>query len=100
MGKIFNGMLSVICMSVVFLINITSTWVGSAAHMSYSKMYSIMNDNRCPAITRLKIMSFIERLSGPEIGMYCYDLFAMNNWEFYQFLYLFGSNYFLIMSLF
>ena len=48
---------------------------------------------------RLKLLSFIEKLSGREIGFYCYDLFPMNNYEFYQYLYICGSNYFLFLSL-
>ena len=49
---------------------------------------------------RLRLMSFVEHLSDREIGFYCYDLFPLNNYQFYQYLYVIGINYFLIMGLF
>ena len=49
---------------------------------------------------RLRLMSFVEHLSEREIGFYCYDLFPVNSYEFYEYLYNAGVNYFLIMSLF
>ncbi|CAG2172314.1 unnamed protein product [Oppiella nova] len=33
---------------------------------------------------KIKILAFIEKLSGPDIGFYCYDLFPMNNYELYR----------------
>ena len=48
---------------------------------------------------RLRLMSFVEHLSEREFGFYCYDLFPMNSYEVYEYLYITGQNYFLIMSL-
>ena len=90
------------CFWVVLFMNIMSIWVNKAAHKPYYKLYSIINKHGIPMRFRQhwKLLSFIEKLSGPPIGYYCYNLFPMNNWEFYQYLYIAGTNYILIMGLF
>ena len=90
------------CFWSVLYMNIMSTWVNNAAHKPYYKLYSIINQPVfCMRFRHhWKILLFIEKLSGRPIGYYCYDLFPMNNWEFYQYLLISGSNYILIMSLF
>ena len=40
--------------------------------------------NRLTFRQRWKLLAFIEKLSGRPIGFYCYDLFPMNNYEFYK----------------
>jgi hypothetical protein len=40
---------------------------------------------------RLKITSFIEKLCGPVIGYYCYNLFAFTNYEFYEYVSFFSA---------
>ena len=49
--------------------------------------------------TRLKLMKFIERLTGSDIGFYCYDLFPMNSNEFYEMIAISVSNYLLLITL-
>jgi hypothetical protein len=48
---------------------------------------------------RLKISAFIEKLCGPVIGYYCYDLFAFTNYEFYAFVAFVFFNYILLNGL-
>ena len=75
-------------------------WVSKSAHKSYPLLYTYINKVKTPLFLRFKLISFVEKLSGHPIGLYCYDLFPMNNFEFYQFVYICGANYFLIMSMF
>ena len=101
-GRITSGYDFLTCFWAVLLMNVMSTGVIGSAHKSYSTLFSIITNNRFRMRfrQRWKLLSFMEKLSGPEIGFYCYDLFPMNSYEFYEYIYIAGSNYFLIMSLF
>ena len=33
-----------------------------------------------------KVITLIERLAGPTIGIYCFNLFPFTNYEFYQYI--------------
>ena len=45
--------------------------------------YMAQNENMGNGFrTRMKLMRFIERLSGPEIGFYCLNLFPLNSYHF------------------
>ena len=48
---------------------------------------------------RLKVMAFVEKMSGPDIGFYCWDLFAMNNNQFYFYVANCAKSYFLILDI-
>jgi len=48
---------------------------------------------------RLTISLCIERLGGPPITTYCWNLFALTNYEFYEFVAGFTCNYFLVDTL-
>ena len=102
----FSGRIMVFFVAVggtvfLFSLNFMSTWVSTAAHKPYRMLCSLMFTNiRITTKERLKLLSFIEKLSGPDTGFYCYDLFPMNNYEFYQYICISISNYFLVMNLF
>ena len=99
-GRFSNVLLSFFCFSAVVYMNLMNTWISRTAHHSYQLMYSLLNRVRTTTLVRIKVQVFVEKLSGPDIGFYCYDLFPMNNYEFFQYVYYAGANYFLIMSLF
>ena len=87
---------------ILIVMHIICEQICSRAHQSYSTIFSILvkENIRISFKQRLKLMSFMEKLSGPQIGFYCYDLFAVNRIEFYEYISLYISNYFLIISLF
>ena len=101
-GRIIDAFIFCTCFWAVVMMNIMSTKIITAAHKPYSRLYSFITNKtiRMTFRQRWKLLSFMEKLSGRQIGFYCYDLFPMNNWEFYQYLYISGLNYFLIMKLF
>ena len=101
-GRVSCATIFFTCFWAVVFMNIMSTWIISAAHKPYYKLYSILqNRGICMRFRHhWKILSFVEKLSGRPIGYYCYDLFPMNNWEFFQYLCISASNYTLIMGLF
>ena len=100
-GRIILGVIVSTCFTAIIALNLMCTWVVTAAHKPYSSLITIINKRILMTVgQRIKLLSFIEKLSGREIGFYCYDLFPMNNYEFYQYLYIAGCNYFLLMDLF
>ena len=63
-------------------------------------MYSLLAMSKLSLNGRLIIQNFIEKLSGPVIGFYCYDMFAVETYQFYDFVMGWISNYFLIIELY
>ena len=102
LGKIFYLIIGSSCLSAAVMMNLMSTWISKAAHKPYNNLYSYLVRRKrvFPIWHRIKIMAFIEDISETDIGFYCLNLFPMTNFEFFQYLYIFGKNYFLIMGLF
>ena len=82
--KIISSLITLLIASMMFMMNILCTSVLSIAHKPQYSLYNtvLSRNHNIPLKIRLKIMRFIERLSGPEIGFYCYDLFPMNSYNF------------------
>ena len=101
LAKLSAGFIFFSCFWATLLQNLMSTGVIRSAHKPYPKLYKMIGKRiRMRFSQRWKLLSFIEKLSGPPIGFYCYDLFPMNNYEFYQYVCIAGSNYILIMGFF
>ena len=85
---------------ILYVVNHLCASVSSVAHNSYPMVYSflIRNNTKIAIKRKLKILAFIEKLSGPEIGIYCWDLFPMNNYEFFYFNASWAANYILIIG--
>jgi hypothetical protein len=47
---------------------------------------------------KFNVLTLIERLAGPTIGIYCLDLFPFTNYEFYQYVVAASSLYFLLLG--
>ena len=85
---------------VVFAANLMSTWISNAAKRSNSSIYAYLSKvEKNDYINQFKLVTLLEKMTDREIGYYCYDMFPMNNYEFYQYLSITGLNYFLIMDL-
>lgn len=64
-----------------------SHWAHKPLFFSYSLLLSRdFSDEKIPLRIRVKIMRFIERLSGRVIGIYCYDLFPLTTYEFTDYI--------------
>jgi len=70
------------------------------AHRSYNKLCSLMVRRPTEVVLKLKVLGLIEKLSGPNIGFYCSDLFPFTNYEFYLFVANCAKNFILYMGLF
>ena len=98
-AKILNAILILVIFGGCFVANLFSSRITKASILPLKYLHRYMAENRLPLKQRLKTMEMIERLSGPDIGFYCYDLFPMNSYEFYIYVANCCKNYFLIESL-
>jgi hypothetical protein len=99
---------SILAVIVFFIFTYSSTSLLRSAHAQHHMLYSFMatqkNTNRSnlilyklKAMSFLKIMSFLEFLSGPPITVYCYNLFPLTSYELYIFYYNIASNFLLLL---
>ena len=87
------------CFLMIFVLTYLCAGITKIAHNSRPLLYTFLLKTRLSVNENMRIESFIERLSGPEIGFYCWDLFAMNNREFCDFFFQFIANYILVKLL-
>jgi len=96
-------MLYILCIFHVLLVSYIYTYVlstlSSRAHDVTSDLYSFIVRNRSNRRNKLKISAFIEKLCGPTIGIYCYNLFAYTPFEFYKYVAFVSSTYILMDGL-
>ena len=83
-----------------FVVSYLLSSIGSNAHNSYHFLNSLIARKRMSLRLKFKTLSLIERLSGPLIGIYCYDLFPFTNEEIYLFIVNCVSNFTLLIGIF
>ena len=84
-GLVLGGVIFVVAYSVVFGLNMFSSQITEKAHRPRLHLYGYLNEMPLKLSDRMKIMSVIEWLCGPDIGFYCLDLFPMNSYEFFKY---------------
>ena len=84
----------------IFAVSSLLAMISKSAHKCYPLLYSILMTRSLTYRQRLRIESMISRLSGPVIGFYCLDLFAVNSYEFSQLILISVANYLFIIGLF
>ena len=89
----------IVCITAIFSVTLLCASVTSCAHKPLKHMYQLFQKNKVSPIHKLKALAFIEKLSGPDIGFYCYNLYPMNNNQFYKSTCGWAYNYFLVMNL-
>jgi len=91
--------------SFLFIFAYSSACLYQAAHSPYKLLNEILAKNtrdgeiRLHHRVKLKISFYLERFSGPEITTWCWVLFPLTSYEFYQFVVAVSSNFFQIVSL-
>ena len=85
---------------VVFYLNLVSAQISHSAAKPRKLLYKYLINNQMPITMRFKIYKFIAKLSGPDIGFYCWDIFAMNNHTFAKYLGNCAYSYILILDLY
>jgi hypothetical protein len=85
--------------TILFTVNYMSSSLSSSAHDFISDLHTFLVSKKIPVQHKLKISAFIEKLCGPVIGYYCYDLFPFTNYEFYRYVSFVSINYILLNAL-
>jgi hypothetical protein len=98
-ARIGGSIIVVFGFSIIFLLTCLFSQIKTVAHRPYHLLHSLMCSKTLSVSQRIKIMTYIERLCGPDIGFYCYDLFPMNNYEFYLYITNCVKNYILFDDL-
>ena len=97
--RLVGGLLASLVVVNLFALSLLLSSVVTEAHKSYAFLNSMIVRKRLILRLKFKTLSLIERLSGPLIGIYCYDLFPFTNYEFYLFCVNCISNFFLFVGL-
>ena len=84
--------------TLLFLLNYQSALVQKSAIKPYQTIFSVIAKHKLSYRQMLTVENFLCRLSGPDIGFHCLNMFPMNNYEFYQYVSVAMTNYFLIMN--
>ena len=87
-GRLIVVPVTIIIYLGAFIISLVLIWIPRSAHRPYRLLLSYMSQTPVLSLKeRLKVIAFMERLSPnePHIGFYCYDLFAMNSYEIFNF---------------
>jgi hypothetical protein len=72
--------------------------IPKSAIKPYVKLNSLIARKQINLQIKLKIVDLIERLSGPVIGIYCFELFPFTNYEFHLFAANCVKNFILFMG--
>jgi hypothetical protein len=98
--KLFGIFVTFVFILFLFLFSLTTAQLKNSAHLSYKNLNSIIaKQKRMPRAKKMRIIGLIERLAGPDIAVYCYDFFPLNNYEFYLFIASIAKNFFLLIGL-
>ena len=88
--------------AIIFLETLLCASVSVEAHRPLKLLYKTLlgpKHRTMPVTMKLKIGRFVDRLTGPEIGFYCYNLFPINSYNFLDHVLDSGYSYLLIVML-
>jgi hypothetical protein len=99
--RIFCGFMIFNFYYIILIANYICSSLSSSAHDFTSDLYSFLSNKRIiiPVQHRLKISAFAEKLCGPVIGYYCYDVFHYTSYTFYEYISIVSCNYILMSNL-
>jgi len=85
---------------ILFILTYYSAFLSTIAHSPYKRLNKMIIKRAFTIEEKFKILNLIERLGGPDIGVYCADLFPINMFEFYLLVANFSKNFLMIIELF
>ena len=80
--RLVTGLILVIVIVNACFINWLQANVINGAHGCYPILNSMMARKPMSLRLKLKVLALIEKLTGPEIGFYCFDFFPFTNYAF------------------
>jgi hypothetical protein len=99
LNRILTILLAIIGVLLLLCLNISMSSIPKSAMKPYVKLNSLIARKRIDLKMKLKIVDLIERISGPVIGIYCFELFPFTNYEFYLFAVNCVMNFILFMGI-
>ena len=87
-----------IVFSIILVLNLIASQISGSARQPLKYLFRYLIQCDLTINDRLKIMQFVEKLSGPDIGFHVWNLFSMNNYTYYQYIATCVYNYFLIIG--
>ena len=97
--KLIGYTIFFIIFTIILLVTRYVSRISELSRQPLRVLFRLMSENKLTLEERLKTMTYIERLMGPDIGLYCLDLFPMNSYEFYLFVVDCAKNYLLFHDL-
>ena len=85
---------------VVFFLNLISAQISHSAAKPRNSLITHLSDKQMSIGIRIEISEFIVKLSRNDIGIYCWNIFLMNNYAFYQYITGCVCTYILICNLY
>ena len=100
LGVLVGGTVLIVVYIGVFGLNLITSQITRIAHKPRELFHEYLLHNTVTFNQKIRIIAFIESLSGPDIEFYCLDLFPMTNFEFYLYITNCVKIYFLCHSVF
>ena len=92
------SLLFILVYTLIFGLIFLNSQITRSAHSTRKYFYGYLNSTSLPIKRRMKIMAFMEKLCGPDIGFYCWDWFPLNFFEFYQYCAFCASFYMMVVG--
>ena len=85
--RIFNCVIAVVVFGAAFSLTLFSSLINESAKAPTKPLYKYLMKNKTLTMKeRLKIESFIARLDNRDIGFYCWKLFILNSFQYFQYV--------------
>lgn len=98
--RLSSSVIFIAIISVIFGGNYLCSAVTSVAHLPRNTLYETFKfKHKIPIKTKIRISSFIEKLTDSTIGFYCYKFYPITHYEMYLSIAGWAANYFLIINL-
>ena len=95
--KIIIILATIVMILFLFLFSLNIAMLCKSAHLPYKRINSFVakqsQSKMIETRQNIKLLNFIERLGGPDIAVYCLDLFPLNYYEFYLFIAAISVNF-------
>ena len=99
MARFVAVFIFVLVFSVVFFATLLYSQISRSSRKPKDLIYSQLFLRKYSVEESLKLMAFVEKLMGPDIGFYCWNLFPLNSYQFYKYVASCACSYFLIMEM-
>ena len=97
-SKLTTTALFILITLIVMSINIICSFISHMSHQPTPQLYRMLTKPHMKISLRnkLKIKRFIDKLTGPTIGFYCFDFYPMTSYEFFRDIQSYASFYILL----